>query len=250
MKKLFFTLMIAVIVLSVQTVSGQSIQIVTEDFPPYTYEENGKVTGVGTEVVEEVLKEVGCNDKIRVFPWARAYNMALTEPDTLIFTISRTHEREPLFKWVGIVTIGDNDLFSLKERTDIQIGALEDAKKYQIGTVREDVAEQYLMKKGFARDVNLQPTASYEQNLTKLMAKRIDLWAGADMVLYYFLKKSGKTPDQEIRKVYRLDEISGKGYYMAFSKKTSDDIVEKFRTALEKVRSDGRYQKIQDKYLH
>jgi len=70
------------------------------------------------------------------------------------------------------------------------------------------------------------------------------------MVLYYFLKKNGKTPDQEIRKIYRPDEVYGKGYYMAFSQNTSDDIVEKFRTAPEKVRNDGRYQKIQNKYLH
>ena len=58
---------------------AQYLEVVTEQYPPYNYEEDGQVKGVGTEVVEEVLKEAGIDYNIKVLPWARALKKAETE---------------------------------------------------------------------------------------------------------------------------------------------------------------------------
>ena len=59
---------------------AQPIRAVTET-TPYTYLEGGKVVGSATEVVELTLQRAGLKDySVHLYPWARAYDMALKEP--------------------------------------------------------------------------------------------------------------------------------------------------------------------------
>ena len=59
---------------------AQTLQAVTEDAPPYTYIEHGKVAGPATEVVQQTLQRAGLNDyRLHLYPWARAYDLALAE---------------------------------------------------------------------------------------------------------------------------------------------------------------------------
>jgi len=50
---------------------------------------------------------------------------------------------------------------------------------------------------------------------------------------------------QTLARVYRIPELSGEGYYMAFGNLTPDATVEKFRRALEAVKHSGRYEQLQ-----
>jgi polar amino acid transport system substrate-binding protein len=38
---------------------------------------------------------------IKIWPWARGYETALKEKNTVLFSTTRTEARENLFKWVG-----------------------------------------------------------------------------------------------------------------------------------------------------
>ena len=84
------------------SVQAQTIQAVTEDAPPYTYAEQGKVTGPVTDIVEQSLQRAGFKDyRLHLYPWARAYSLAQKQPHVLIFLIARTPAREALFHWAG-----------------------------------------------------------------------------------------------------------------------------------------------------
>ncbi|MCP4160824.1 MAG: hypothetical protein GY760_12190 [Deltaproteobacteria bacterium] len=52
-------ILLTVSMLAASIVYAESLEIVTEEFPPFNYTENGKITGCSTEVVEAVLKEAG-----------------------------------------------------------------------------------------------------------------------------------------------------------------------------------------------
>ncbi|MCP3941404.1 MAG: amino acid ABC transporter substrate-binding protein [Desulfobacteraceae bacterium] len=250
MKKIFSVLWV-LFILSIFSFSvyGQPIKIVTENFPPYNYEENGKITGVSTEIVRAVLQELNIKVEIKVYPWARTLMVARHDENTLIYSIGRNQKRENQYKWIGVIAPADFYLFALKNRVDIKIKILADAKKYQIGTVREDLREQYLISKGFIKGKNIQSTNRYLLGFQKLLSKRIDLWSMPELTASYIVKKEGYKPEEIIKKVYRLDEVSSEGYYMAFGKKTSDEIVEKFRSALEKIKKNGTHKMILEKYL-
>ncbi len=49
-----------------------------------------------------------------------------------------------------------------------------------------------------------------------------------------------------LKKVYEFQ--IGLGGFMAFSNSTSDELVEKFRNALEQVKKDGTYERILKSY--
>lgn len=245
MKKLCLPVVLILITISA---FAQELKIVTENYPPYNYEENGKVKGVSTQIVRAVLKEMGLNIKITVYPWARTYRLALEEPNTLIYSIARTPEREHKFKWVGVIAPADQVLLSLKERTDIKLNNLDDTRKYKIGTVRDDVIEHHLLSNGFKVEKNIDRCNNYNSNIKKLLRKRIDLCAIGKLVGYNILRKIGHEPGDTVKQVYRFDVLS-KGVNMAFQKDTPDEVVNKFRRGLEKIKENKTYDKILSKYF-
>jgi len=228
---------------------GQSLRIVTEEFPPYSYTENGRIKGVSTEVVEAVLKELKTGAQFNVLPWARALKTAEREPNVLIYSIGRIPTRDPLFKWVGVVAPAEFYLFALKQRTDTQIHTLEDAKKYTIATVNQDIREQYLVSKGFVKGKQLNSTRRYAQGFEKMLLGRIDLWAMNELVAYWIVRQAGHDPEAVLKKAYHLTDVSSEGYYMAFGKRTPDELVTRFRTALETIKRNGTYARIHGEHL-
>lgn len=229
--------------------AADGITIVTEELPPYNMTVDGKLTGMGTEVVEAVLAEVGEQARIQSMPWARAYDIALNSENVLIYSIARTPQREALFKWVGVIAPTRWSLFSLPG-TQFDLKSLDDARQYQIATVKEDVGEQYLIDKGFAVGRNLQSSNKYEHNYEKLKAGRVDLWISNELNAHYLVRQASGNPHENAVSQLNLDDLGGAdGLCMAFSRNTPDEVVERFREGLARLRADGRYDVIAARWL-
>ena len=227
---------------------SQSIQIVTEEFPPYNYTKNGRVTGMSTEVVLAVFEVMNLAAEIKVYPWARTYEMAQNKKPTLIFSIARSPKREKLFQWAGPVAPVQTCLFSLKARNDIQFNNLEEAKKYYIITQLKGHTAQALLQQGFKEGQNLFSITSADRAFMMLQTGRGDLIGYPELVVYYAVKDRGLSPENVIRKVYCFEKVSE--LYAAFSLKTSKAIVKRFQAGLNIVKENGTYQKILNKYLN
>jgi len=219
--------------------SAQPLQVVTET-TPYTYQSGERVLGTATEVVERTLQGAGLTPyQIRVYPWARAYDLALKEPGVLIFLIARTPARESQFKWAGEIMKIQYHLYRLRERTDVKVTTLADAKNYSIGVMRDDVRQQYLKSKGFQR---LVVSAQSIDNFNKLIAHQVDLvpLVEDDSAI---LCAQAHFDCTGIERVLTLDEAST-GLYMAYSNATNDVVVQKTRGAFNKLKADGTVRKI------
>lgn len=239
-----------IVSLSYSAIAGATaITVVTEELPPYNMTVDGRLTGMGTEVVQAVIEEAGAQARIQSMPWARAYDIALNSENVLIYSIARTPQREALFKWVGVIAPTRWYLFSLPGK-QFNLTSLDDARKFQIATVKEDVGEQYLIDKGFAIGRNLQSSNRYEHNYEKLKAGRVDLWISNELNAHYLVRHaSGNSAETAVAQL-NLDDLGGaNGLCMAFSRNTSDEVVERFRQALERLRADGRYDSIAAKWL-
>lgn len=225
-----------------------TVKILTEEFPPYNFTRNGKITGFSTEVVDAVLKEIKVQGTIQSLPWARAYETAHESQDILIYSIGRSKERDKLFKWVGVIAPTNYYLYSWSGK-NIKIAHLEEAKKYQIGTVNEDVGEQFLVSKGFVKGQNLQSSVKYELNYEKLKAGRVDLWIMPELVAYFLARQAGDDPAKVLAPAFPVAEIGSDGYYMAFGAKTSDALVDRFRAGLEAIKKNGTFDALKKKWL-
>jgi hypothetical protein len=148
-KKKRFTLMAAFLLFFPQSILAEELMILTENLPPLNYVENGVLVGPAVEMVKEIQRRVDSNDQIQVYPWARAYRMALEEENIILFGMARTKVRENKFKWIGPIA-EKRDILAAKKGSGIKIDNLEDAKKVAyIGTLRDDTKEIFLKKQGF-----------------------------------------------------------------------------------------------------
>lgn len=228
--------------------AADTVRIVTEEFPPYNLTQNGRITGLSTEVVEAVLKEIKLEGSFQSMPWARAYDIALGSENVLIYSITRTPNREKLFKWVGVIAPGDWYLYALPGRR-LALQDLDEAKKYQIATVNQDAGEQFLVSKGFVIGKNLQSSVKYEFNYEKLKLGRVDLWVSNGLVAAYLARQAGDDPATALAPAYHFSDLGRDGFYMAFGPKTPDAFVERFRKGLEAVKKNGSFEALKRKWL-
>ena len=223
---------------------GQTLTVVTEEYPPYNYQgSDKKISGMATEVVAEVLQRTKISYKLGIYPWARAYQMAQDAPNVLIYSIGRNEQRETLFKWVDVIAPYDVYLYRLKSRTELKVGSVADIKHYRIGAVRDDVRAQYLEKAEVPLDLVIEDSA----NAKKLASQRIDMFPIDELAQVALYRREGLDPGSVV-KVFKLDALSA-GLYMAFSKQTSDELVRKCKEALADMKKDGSFDKIRIKYL-
>ncbi|PRC92989.1 substrate-binding periplasmic protein [Solimicrobium silvestre] len=223
------------------------LQVVTDDMPPLNYVEQGVVTGFATEVLQATLHAAGLQASFTVFPWARAYQTALTQPNTLIFPTTRTPERESLFAWVGPIIPREIFVYKLRERNDIRMDKLSDAANYHVGLIRAYASSKdFLSASGVAENkIDYAPTE--ESNMKKLFLKRIDLII-SDELSAAFWAKSLNRKNEELEQVLLFD--SRYSYYFALNKQSDPKMLAKLRAALAEVQSSGQVKKLRDKYLH
>lgn len=227
--------------LSVPVAHSQTVRAVTET-TPYTFQKGERVVGVATEVVEKTLQAAGLQDyQVRLYPWARAYDMALNEPNVLIFLIARTAAREQQFKWAGEIMKIQYHLYRLRERSDIVVKTLADAKNYTIGVMRDDVRQQYLQSRGFLR---LAVSAQWSDNFNKLIKRQVDLVPLTEDDAGSLCAEAG-FDCAGLERVLTLDEAST-GLYMAYSNATPDATVQKTRAAFDKLKQEGTVRRIMD----
>ena len=240
MKKLIL-LVASIFLVLVQPVQSAELLILTENLPPLNYVKDGVLVGPSVEIVKEIQKRVGSREDIKVYPWARAYKMALEDENVVLFGMTHTKVRENIFKWVGPLAT-KRDILVAKKGSGIKINSLEDAKKVKrIGTLRDDTRERLLQSHGFT---NLESVSDEQKNAKKLAMGRIDLWAYKQPGLKTVCELAG-VDYNEIEEVYhlRVSELM-----IAFSKKTSDSIVQKWRNAFNDMLADGTVNKIHVKW--
>lgn len=171
--------------LSMPCAAKTQVQVMTEDFPPFSYQKQGQYVGIATERVVEILTLANLDYDIHMYPWARAMHKATTEANTLIYPIYRTSDREPLYHWFcPIYPATPVFIFGLAS-DNLEITSLEQLKSKVIGVTRKDNSHNYLLKKGFTDGLNLDVVGRPLDNVINLAAGRIDAIVQTEPSLTY-----------------------------------------------------------------
>ena len=217
------------------------LKIYTEDSPPGNYLNNGKLTGLSVEVIRKILGRLKLPDNIQVVPWARGYNLALTQPNVALFSTTRLAQRERLFKWVGPLYTQTWGFYG-KKGSNLQINSLEDAKTVaRIGTYYKDAKEQFLKKKGFTNLVSANKNIS---NIKRIMEGKLDLWVSSDFNMPYLAQQADVSPSQ-LELIHAFRKVNN---YIAFSIQTPDELIVSWQQTLDKLKNDGTYARLCKKY--
>lgn len=229
---MIITMLVSMLLQSFSSYGNGYIHVVTEDWPPFNYlNKDGEMVGSSTKVVKQVLEKANIKYDIRLYPWARSYEMALKNNNTMIYSILRTPGRETLFKWVCPIS-GSVELYlyKLKKRTKLIINNIEQAKNYSTGVTRNDFPHIRLKELGF-KDEQLLVSPVDKSNIIMLLNERIDLVVESAETMETILKDTKFTMD-DVVPILPLDTQVKNVNCMAFNPQTDDKIVEKVRQAL------------------
>jgi len=210
------------------------LTFITEDYAPFNFQKEGKIQGTSVDLLLKMFKLAGTNrglKDIEVMNWARGYKLAQDTKNTVLFSTTRTKERENLFKWVGPISPTRITIIG-KKNSGIKIASDEDINKYRVGAVRDDIGELLLLSKGIDPK-NIYRTNSSKTTAKMLVAGRIDLWAYESSVAFFNLQQLGENLD-DYKVIKSLEESF---LYFAIQKDTSDLFVRELQRALDKIRA-------------
>lgn len=207
------------------------LNIMTESYPPYNYSENGTLTGLAVELLQVALKNSDLNTSdIQLLPWPRAYRYLLKNSDTMLFSMTRTEEREPLFKWAGPISATRVVLLAKKD-SHIKIDSEDDLSNYSIGAIRDDIGDQTV--KNFNNpDIKMVYPNSIDSLLKMLESERIHLLAYEQNVANWFIAKNGFDPSE-----FEIVSVLKEGYlYYAFNRSISNSLIRQVQDGVDQAK--------------
>jgi len=229
--------------------SPTTLTIVTEQLPPFQMQSTDGVAGYATEIIEATLQEANIDYHITIYPWTRAYNLALKKENTCIYSIARTPEREPLFQWTKPIASTNSSFIGLVSNKKIKMTKLEDAKKYITAVIKDDITHQLLLKNGFIEEEHFY-VVNNPSSLLKLLTtrKKIDLI----LVDYLTIKYRAQYDQIDPKTFTPYLHLNKKplNFYLACSKKTDPMIITHISESLDKIKEKGIYKNIIDKWLN
>lgn len=222
-----------------------SFKIMTEDYPPYNYIEDGQLRGISVDIVVEMFSRIQSGHSrsaIELLPWARGYNLTLQRAGHGLFSTTRTTDREDLFKWVGPFVPTVVGLVAHKDR-HLNVESLDELFRLRIGVVKDDVGQLLLKSVGFPED-RMEVVLSNDQNYRKLIAGRLDAIAYETEVAKWGLMSMNVEPESyEV-----VHELKRSELYLALHRNTPDAIVMQLQGAFDSIVADGTYNAIVNQY--
>ncbi len=218
------------------------LQMMTEEYPPVTFMQDGKPAGFVTDMVREITSRLNIADNINLTSWKNAYNMALVHPNVVIFSMDRTEAREDLFQWVGPVGQNSAILFA-KKGSGISVESMDQAKTIpSIATTTQWWTEQNLKAAGFA---NLVSSPDPIENVRQLMDGEVQLSIFTDVTIPEIARNAGYSMD-DLEPVFAVEQNY---FYIGMSKGTTPEMIEKWQSTLNEMKQDGTFEEIYRNYL-
>ncbi|NDV22777.1 ABC transporter substrate-binding protein [Desulfovibrio sp. JC022] len=240
------SILVLLIIVAFPTGSAARMEIkfATQDFFPFSYEENGEIKGPGAEIVREVCKKIDVKCSIGLYPWRRSLAMCNKGQIQALFMVGKNKERVQDFYFSPPLIATEYGFFECLDKP-IKYEGITSLHNMTIGTYGPSNTSYSLEKLVIGPDnnINIDITPDDLTQFKKLARCRVD-------AVY-----SNKDVGLAIMKRLKIKNIAYAGtekrlnYYIAFSKKSTPSVlVRKFNLCLSLMKQSGRLQQILQKY--
>lgn len=227
-------------VLTVTSVSAApaSLRLITVDEQPANFtRSDGSMDGFAVEIVQALQRELNDQSRLEIMPEGRALLTAQQEHNVLLFSFSRTPEREHSFHWLLPVLKKRWQIY-VHPQSQLKLQSLADLRKLAaIGVVRGDVRESYLMQQGFT---NLVAVTTHQQNLQMLQNERVQAIVDDGIELAYVIKE--QSSPQIVPKMAMTLRTSN--VYIMIRKTADPQEVARWQQAVETLKLRGDLEQI------
>ncbi|WP_431264494.1 substrate-binding periplasmic protein [Roseateles chitinivorans] len=218
----------------------------TENLPPLNHAEHGEARGFSTELLKMVAADAGLPLRVQVLPWQRSVQEAGRRADSVLFSLTRTPERETQYRWVGPISPRRILVYRLSHRADVRPPSLKQLGGLRMGVTRDSAAARQLIAEGLRPEVELELAIDDATNLRKLLAGRMDLIVMLDWAAAWHLREL-KLPYATLTPVLPMDV--DKSYWYGLPADSDPALARRLQTALDRIRRDGRYERLRQRYF-
>ena len=246
MQKIFKRISVILIFIPLLSYANQ-LEFVAKELPPFHfYDADKKPTGALVEVIEALMIQTQLSGIVKLMPFARSFDLTSKKKNTFMISLMKSTERKNHFQWVGQIYKSTAFLVGLRNRTDINLSNIEDAKSFVVGTIRGYHSDKYLRKNGFTPPENLHLSVNYKHMWNMLFGQRIDFILTNFVAIDTEMKSIGLNK-KDIKTVLALHDFPV-DLFIATGVNTSSETVAALSVALQQIKADGTYRKIMDKW--
>ena len=224
------------------SLQARTVRLVADPYPPYQFEDKGKVRGIDQDTIGEAFKAHGLRAGTTLLPWSQCLQWMQDRRADGIFQIAPTPEREKQFLFsaqlreertvllrsrTGSLAIGD----PARMKEELRGHTLGILTGYSYGTTIDALPASLKME-----------LASQEALLRALAEGRVDAILMDQGVADYLTKKLGLQPVERIES-YELR----RSLHVAFQQ-GEEELVRHFNAGLEEIRKRGRDLRIFRRY--
>jgi len=217
-------------------------------YPPFSYvTPAGELAGFDIDIAKALGEAMGAEVTLVAQDWDGIIPALLAKKyDAIIASMSITEERK---KKVAF----SNKYYQTPAKFITKKGSMDEfsreaVKGKKVGVQRATIHDRYLTD-NYGNDVEIKRYGTQDEAYLDLTAGRVDMLLADSVALSDgFLKKPEGADYQFIGPDLADPKWFGDGAGIAI-RKGDTDLVEKFNMAIDKIRSDGTYKAIQDKYF-
>lgn len=217
-------------------------------YPPFSFvTPEGELDGFDIDIAKALVKAAGAEIVLVAQDWDGIIPALLARKyDCIIASMSITEERK---KKVAFT----NKYYHTPAKFVVKKGMMKEFSKAamkgkSVGVQRATIHDKYLTD-NYDNDVNVKRYSTQDELYLDIIAGRIDLFLSDSIAASDgFLKK----PDGKDFQYIGPDLVDPKWFGIGAGiaiRKQDKDLVSLLNTAIDKIRADGTYKKIQDKYF-
>lgn len=224
------------------TATAADLQLLTDNHPPLHFMQGNQLAGFGVDVVQALATQTGDRIHLQQVPLLRALRMASDTPDTGVFTVLRTDERDDRYQWVGPLIEVETALYA-RDNLQPPVHSLREADHLgRITVPRKWLVYSYLQ----GQDLNnLYGVETPAQMMRLFSLGRTDFVVSDTWSKAALAREQGMEPG---RLQYQIP-LMKQNTYIAFSPQTDPKQVARWQQALDTLRADGRLEQLRQRWL-
>jgi polar amino acid transport system substrate-binding protein len=219
---------------------------ITENLPPLNYADDTGAQGFSVELLRQMSAQAGVRLEVQVLPWQRAVQLAESQPQSVLFSLTRLPEREAQFQWVGPIAQRRILLYRLASRPELTLAQLGDLGTARIGVVRDSAADRQLQAAGLKPGLQLEQGLDDAANIRKLLAGRMEYVALLDHAAAWNLRQL-QLPPSTLQPALELD--ASRSYFFGLRADADPALVKRLQQALDALKRDGRYERLRQRHM-
>ncbi len=227
----------------VSPVSAMDLYAYTEEWPPYNYMVGNELKGISTDILRASCDLIKIKCTIQIVPWLRAYKNVTGSPDTLIYTIARTPQREKEFIWIGPILPRTTWVYG-KAGIEATTHNFKDLASTRIGVIRGEATIDELLAAGVPQSSILVLNSNTDV-MRMMKLGKVNVVVNTEIGMALNLHDIGM-PADAVSKLFKLSE--GGSLYFAMNLQSDPALINQLQNGIEKLRHEGKIESIVRSY--